>query len=331
MIKKAGLVLIAIILVAIIFTGCKPLFPSEFDQFDIGDTVSIYIGEKLYENKDLWVRLDSITEDSRCSEDANCIWEGRVVMWFSTHTNYMDKQICFSSDTCMNAYLEYFADPRFTFPNLFQMNIYDILPYSQVNETIEEIEYRVKFVLNANLNIDRKPNIYLYPEKKMKMNVSLQFPHGGKVIESDPFYPLQWKNIKVKPNGKIDRKYNFLFYEAEIPDLWQYVEGWVVAMDDLTDFFEKNLKAYSFNENEIADFIEFWIPELKDSPYYEIYPQYTEMVNRVIKLKISPYPDAKLRLHYVIKESEKFFELPGPDIPDFERNGFTAVEWGVML
>ena len=116
-----------------------------------------------------------------------------------------------------------------------------------------------------------------------------------------------------------------------IPDLWQYVEGWVVAMDDLTEFFEKNLKDYSFNENEIADFIEFWIPELKDSPYYEIYPQYTEMVNRVIKLKISPYPDAKLRLHYVIKESEKFFELPAPEIPAFDRHGFTITEWGVIL
>ena len=163
------------------------------------------------------------------------------------------------------------------------------------------------------------------------MSVSLQFPHGGKVIESDPFYPLLWKNIKVKPDGKIDRKYDFLFYEAEIPDLWQYSEGWVVAMDDLTEFFEKNLKDYSFNENEIEDFIEFWIPELINSPYYEIYPQYTEMVNQVIKLKISPYPDAKLRLHYVIKETEKYFELPVPEISAFDRHGFTVTEWGVIL
>jgi hypothetical protein len=316
---------------AIIFTGCKPLFPVDTDQFDFDDTVTISIGEKLYEDKDLWVRLDSITEDSRCPEGMQCIWEGRVVMWFSVCTNFGEQILNFSSDTCMENSFYYFENRYDSHFSRYSLEIIEILPLRIDANPIPDSEYQIKFVMGDNFGIDRKPNIYLYPEKKTKMSVSLQFPHGGKVIESDPFYPLLWKNIKVKPNGKIDRKYDFLFYEAEIPDLWQYVEGWVVAMDDLTDFFEKNLKAYSFNENEIADFIEFWIPELKDSPYYEIYPQYTEMVNQVIKLKISPYPDAKLRLHYVIKESEKFFELPGPDIPYFERNGFTVTEWGVIL
>ena len=317
-------------MLVIVFSGCN-LFPIDKDQFDLGDTVEIAIGEKIYENEDLWVRLDSITEDSRCPEDANCIWEGRVVIWFTASTNYAEQTITFSSDTCMDNNFYYLENPYDSHFSRYSFRIIEILPLRTDTNPISDSEYHVKFVIDNNWDIARKPNIYLYPEKKTKMSVSLQFPHGGKVIESDPFYPLQWKNIKVKPNGKIDRKYDFLFYEAEIPDLWQYSEGWVVAMDDLTDFFKKNLKDYSFNENEIADFLEFWIPELIDSPYYEIYPQYTEMVNRVIKLKISPYPDAKLRLHYVIKETEKYFDLPAPEIPYFEREGFTVTEWGVIL
>ena len=67
------------------------------------------------------------------------------------------------------------------------------------------------------MDVDRKPNLYLYPEKKTKMTVSMEFPHGGKVIESIPAYPEKWDMIKVKPNGKIDKKYDYLFYECEIP------------------------------------------------------------------------------------------------------------------
>ena len=70
--------------------------------------------------------------------------------------------------------------------------------------------------------------------------------------------------IKVKPNGKIDKKYDYLFYECEIPDFWQYHEGWIVKQDELSAFFEQNLKDYGFNDAEIEDFLEFWIPELKE-------------------------------------------------------------------
>ena len=91
------------------------------------------------------------------------------------------------------------------------------------------------------------------------------------------------------------RKHDYLYYECEIPDFWQYSEGWVVKQENLSEFFTSNLKAYGFNDAEIEDFIEFWIPELKDSLFYEIYPQYSEMVNRVIKLWISPRPDQLMR------------------------------------
>ena len=38
----------------------------------------------------------------------------------------------------------------------------------------------------------RKPNIYLYPQTKSIVTVKLEFPLGGKVIESIPAYQGEW-------------------------------------------------------------------------------------------------------------------------------------------
>ena len=278
----------------------------------------------------MWVRLDSITEDSRCPMDANCIWEGRAVLHFTVFTYWLENHLVFSSDTCMDQMLFYTHEAISSYGETFQMTITSVLPYPISTHIISNDEYRIKFVIDDDLLIDRKPNLYLYPEKKTKMTVTMDFPHGGKVIHSDPLYPVDWKNIKVKPDGTINKKFDFLFYECEIPDFWQYVEGWVVKQEELPEFFENNLKAYGFNDAEIEDFIDWWIPDLTESPYYEIFPQYTEMVNQVIKLHISPRPDKIMRLHYVIREFYMNYFLPVPDIPDFEAEGFVAREWGVI-
>jgi hypothetical protein len=55
------------------------------------------------------------------------------------------------------------------------------------------------------------------------------------------------------------------------------------------------------------------------------------MVNQVIKLWITPRPDSIMRLYYVISGSIFEFELPEPEIPEFNAEGFVAREWGVIL
>jgi hypothetical protein len=137
----------------------------------------------------------------------------------------------------------------------------------------------------------------------------------------------------VKPSGKINNEYDYLFYEAALPDRWQYEEGWSVMINDLETFFRKNLTEYGFIDNEINDFINYWIPKLDDSPYYNIYPQYTDKVDELVTLHISKEPKSLMRMFYVIKESPlmKATDIPAPMIPEFERNGFTVTEWGVVL
>ena len=175
-----------------------------------------------------------------------------------------------------------------------------------------------------------KPNIYIYPEYEMELDVIINFPNGGSIVQSIPEYGAGW-HINVKPLGLINNQYEYLFYESQNPDLCQYSSGWVIKRDDLENFFVQNMTASGFNQKEIADFIEYWIPILIDYPFYAIYPQYSADLEKMVQLNFSERPDSILRLVYEVKGLHKNnINISSPEIPKFERIGFTVVEWGVI-
>ncbi|MEA2078020.1 MAG: hypothetical protein U9O95_08395 [Candidatus Marinimicrobia bacterium] len=327
--KKVIISIMSMIMLVIVFSGCNNIIVDK-DQFDLLDTVTIAINEKLYENPNLWVRLDSITKDDRCYEDLLCGFEGSVVAWFSIGTADSLFSLMFSTDTLNCRIFSKPATDVIPWGGPYWMTIVDVTPQRVEGEVIQDEDYRVHFVLEQGMVV-YKPNIYLYPKITSKMDVSLDFPQGGHVTVSDPNYPDEWQNIKVSSSGKIDGRHDFLFYEAALPDHWQYDEGWSLKQAGLKIFFEDNLTDYGFNMREIADFTEYWIPRLKESPYYAIYPQHTAKINEVVELNISKTPRSILRLFYVIKEIPEFEDMHIPYIPDFERKGFTVTEWGVIL
>lgn len=176
-----------------------------------------------------------------------------------------------------------------------------------------------------------KPNIYIYPETKLSLHVSIIFPRGGSVIESIPLYENGW-NIEVEPSGKINNIFDYLFYESENPDLCQYRSGWIIKKDDLTSFFTQNMLETGFIQKEIDDFIEYWIPLLNNYSSYAIYPQYALDIEKMIELNFSCKPNNVLRLFYVIKgvNGDKI-NIAVPIIPRFVRKGFSVTEWGVII
>jgi hypothetical protein len=179
-----------------------------------------------------------------------------------------------------------------------------------------------------------KPNIYIYPENNIELDVSISFPEGGNVTTSIPEYGFGWKNLQIDPKGNINDNYYYLFYEAVNPELYQDRSGWIVRQENLESFFIKNLIQTGFEGQEIADFIDYWIPLLMDYPYYAIYPQYTDQLNKMSVLEFSKEPENLLRLNYFvdgIQDTWGLENLKEPDIPVFARNGFTVVEWGVSL
>lgn len=312
--KKLFPYLLAIILMVTIFTGCRSIIP--FNDYDDLDTVQIMVGEKLYQNAFEWTHLDSVTLD---------LQDTTLQAWFTfrVHDSLFNK--CFKEGD----YRTYYFDDNYMKYFCFQcLKV-------RLWKTGPELEnyYEVTFIANSNISVASvdKPNIYLYPEKKTKMTVSLDLPEGGKVTESIPAYPKKWKNIRVKPDGTINRKYDFLFYEADLPGDWQFDEGWVVAQKDLKFFFQNNLRDYGFNKKEIKDFTDWWVPRLKDRPYYALYPQDTKKIDSIVPLKIDKDVDSILRLFYFIEGLDSKRDIPAPVIPEFERMGFVVTEWGVSL
>lgn len=179
----------------------------------------------------------------------------------------------------------------------------------------------------------RKPNIYIYPTENIELEVKINFPQGGEVIESIPDYGEGW-HCMVDTNGIINEDYAFLFYESKQPDIWQNSEGWTIKRSELEGFFIENMTQYGFRGHEISDYIDYWIPRLTEFEYYRIYPQDSEIINKVVQLDLSVQPGNILRLFYVIEGakslSEKVLEEPNVD-SSFSRTDYFITEWGVVL
>lgn len=108
-----------------------------------------------------------------------------------------------------------------------------------------------------------KSNIYIYPEVEMALDVSLEFPLGGKVTTSIPEYGNGW-HVTATPDGLIDNQYEYLFYEAVNPDVYQSDTGWIMSRNDLESFFAQNFRQTGFSQKETSDFTDYWIPRLID-------------------------------------------------------------------
>ncbi len=171
------------------------------------------------------------------------------------------------------------------------------------------------------------PNIYLYPETTTTIDVSLNFPVGGHVTVSSPPYGSGW-TVSVSPDGIIDDEFDYLFYEASLPPNLSTDYGWLLNADDLENEFRVLLTDLGFYGREIDDFIDYWVPIMNNAPYYGIYPQ---DVNSLIELTINPAPTSSMRQLFLIRAQFHPLDMPPPpDNGQISREGYVAVEWGVI-
>jgi len=169
------------------------------------------------------------------------------------------------------------------------------------------------------------PNIYLYPETETNVTVTLGYPNGGQLIASDPPYNSGW-NVSVDTDGIIDEHYGYLFYEAKVPQALESKEGWLLDGSNLEGEFRELMAELGCQGREIDDFMEYWMPLMKGSSWYAVYPQNPEMVTT---LNITPAPQNVLRCLFVVRALTQPISIPQPTIVPFVRSGFTVVEWGV--
>ena len=178
-----------------------------------------------------------------------------------------------------------------------------------------------------------KPVIYLYPEKEERIRVEVD-PKGG-IIVSEPEYNQGWEVI-ARPCGRLTEVktgnvYQYLFWESTGDFYKQPEKGFVVRKEDVSEFLIGSLSRYNFNQNEISDFLEFWLPFMEKYPYYFITFLETEEMDNLAPLNVSPKPDTVIRVLMDFSPLEEPIEVEGFEINSPDREGFTLIEWGGML
>ena len=188
------------------------------------------------------------------------------------------------------------------------------------------------FIGDGGINVADKPVIYLYPEKKQKINVKVT-PKTD-FLFTYPKYPTTGWDVVAYPSGKIDyenRTYNYLFWEGTYPTIIEenIRTGFIVNSDTLIQFLENTLTTIGLNNLEQTDFITYWAPRLMENRLNLIHFHFNEDVEKhIAQLEIHPTPNSLIRIFMTAHGVDEKESILSQRIPSFKRKGYTVVEWG---
>ena len=175
---------------------------------------------------------------------------------------------------------------------------------------------------------EEKPVIYLYPETETRVTVKLDLP--GELTCAYPAYDGGW-TVTAAPDGTLTdehgQTYNYLYWEGEVANGFDFSKGFCVAGSDTAAFLEDALDRLGLTRREANEFLVYWLPRMQDNPYNLIAFQ-QEAYTESAKLTVSPQPDSVLRVFMAWKPLARPVDVPAQTLPGFERRGFTLVEWG---
>ncbi|MBI4990684.1 hypothetical protein HZB96_01155 [Candidatus Gottesmanbacteria bacterium] len=223
-----------------------------------------------------------------------------------------------------------------------------------------------------------KPAIYLYPEKPTDINVKLAL--DGQLTVSSPTYDekIGWQ-VRAYPDGTLRLRsgqaesakdtsdggeattstpprwsnqkvaYPYLYYEADLKGMDLPKEGFVYSREDLPESLKSLMEKIGFNDKEISDFMEYWLPRLSEKPYYFVTLMPENVINDKEKLtfchpeqakrvegsptdcKKSITPDTLIRSRFVFEGLDapiRVRPLTNLRSDPVTRLGFTVTDWG---
>ncbi len=177
------------------------------------------------------------------------------------------------------------------------------------------------------------PIIYLYDDECREATVKLDL--DGELTCTYPTYNDGW-TVKTSPDGTLTdangRKYEYLFWEADLNMNPDTSRGFCVKNSDTAAFLEKALASLGLSDTEANTFIMYWLPIMEENPYNMIYFQ-TDVYENAAKLEVTPTPDTIVRVNMFFQASDEYVEIEEQDLfsmnPSLdEREGFVVVEWG---
>ena len=189
-----------------------------------------------------------------------------------------------------------------------------------------------------------KPVLYLYPQDKQRLTVSLDlegtldtvYPTPDSERATERGTQASW-TVTAAPDGTLTdqagRTYPSLFWDGAM-DLPDPDTGFIVAREDAVPFLEDKLAQLGLNDREAADFITYWAPRIRANDYTFVsfdassyaqqvtYSFADEAGNQVV-------PDTFIRVFMTIRAADATEDVT-PQVfgPTPTRSGFTAVEWG---
>lgn len=175
-----------------------------------------------------------------------------------------------------------------------------------------------------------KPVIYLYPENETEVSVKINLPEDGELTCTYPDYGGGW-NVTALPDGtlydKNGNEYYCLYWEGSGSAVLEGGKGWCVAKENSAAFLREKLLEIGLTAREANEFIIYWLPELQKSAY-NVITFHIEDYARGVPLIVSPAPDSVIRVFMTFEPSAEFVDIAPQNLPHYERNGFTLVEWG---
>ena len=173
-----------------------------------------------------------------------------------------------------------------------------------------------------------KPVIYLYPREETNVDVTLDY--DGHLTCTYPKYTGGW-SVTARPDGTLTdgagQSYNYLYWEGEDRNEYDFSRGFCVAGADSAAFLEDALARLGLTRREANEFIVFWLPQLEENPYNLIAFQ-TDAYTDHARLTVTPDPDTVLRVFMAWKPLDAPVEIEAQPLTAPTREGFTLVEWG---
>lgn len=178
-----------------------------------------------------------------------------------------------------------------------------------------------------------KPVIYVYPETTQAVRVELNVK--GRLGYTYPAYNDGW-NFVANHDGTIkmnNKEYDYLFWDAHTSINSNEVDlntGFIVTKDSLTSFFERQLSVMGLTPREQQDFITYWCPRMIANETNYVHFMFNEECNKISEMNITPAPKNICRVYMLWSDAEGMSrdKMHKQEIPTFNREGFTVLEWG---
>ena len=193
-----------------------------------------------------------------------------------------------------------------------------------------ETEYHSVSVNATTLKIMAdKPVIYLY-NYNGDVNVKLDLD-DGELTCTYPTYMEDGWDVIASPDGHLKDKdgktYRYLYWEGKTDTVWDFDKGFCIKGKDTAGFLERTLREQGLDDDEINEFIIYWLPQMQDNEYNVISFQ-TDAYTDSARLKVTPGPDTMIRVFMAWYPSEMYLDIEPQTFTPPVRTGKTVVEWG---